>query len=42
MDITSISRDTNNNVSLVRIISTDSLSTVASANYITNQMANIN
>lgn len=41
MSIISISRDTQNNVSIVRMISTDNLATVASANYITNQMANI-
>ena len=42
MTITSISRDTNNNVSLVRMITTDNLATVASAGYITTQMPTIN
>ena len=41
MSVISISRDSQNNVSIVRIITTDNLSTVASANYIANQMDNI-
>jgi len=41
MSIISISRNTQNNVCIVSMISTDSLATVASANYIFNQMANI-
>ena len=42
MSVTSILRDTNNNVSLVRMITTDDLATVGSANYIANQMPTIN
>jgi hypothetical protein len=38
MPITSIKRDSNSNVSIVRMISTDTLSAIASANYIKNQM----
>ena len=38
MSITSIKRDSNSNVSIVRMISTDTLATIASANYIKNQM----
>jgi len=42
MAVTSIQRDTNNNVSLVRISTTDTMATVGSANYIAKQQANIN
>lgn len=42
MAITSIQRDTNNNVCFVRMISTDTLSTIGSANYIALQQNNIN
>jgi len=42
MAITSIQRDTNNNVCFVRIISTDNLATISSANYISLQQNNIN
>ena len=42
MPITSIQRDTNNNVSLVRMISTDSIATIQSSNYIAKQQNNIN
>ncbi len=42
MAVISIQRDTNNNVSLVRIISTDTIATVSSINYIANQQYNIN
>jgi hypothetical protein len=42
MAITSISRDTNNNVSLVRMITTDNLATVAGTNYIKNNQNAIN
>jgi len=41
MSVISILRDTPNNVSLVRMISTDTVSAVAGANYIANQMNNI-
>lgn len=42
MSVTSIYRDTNNNVSLVRMIVTDTLATVASANYILKNQNEIN
>lgn len=42
MSIISISRDTNNNVSLVRMEVSDNLATVASANYILNNQEAIN
>lgn len=42
MPITSIQRDTNNNVSLVRMISTDSLATIDGTDYIAQQQENIN
>lgn len=42
MPITSIQRDTNNNVSLVRMISTDSLAAIDGTNYIELQQENIN
>jgi hypothetical protein len=41
MSVTSISRDTQNNVSIVRMISTDNIATITSPNYILNQMPNI-
>ncbi len=41
MAIISILRDTPNNVSFVRVITTNTLSQVATANYIANQMDNI-
>ena len=41
MGITSILRDTPNNVSLVRMISTDNMATIVGSNYILNQMTNI-
>lgn len=41
MSVISISRDTQNNVSIVRMITTDALATVVTANYILNQMPNI-
>ena len=41
MSITSISRDTQNNVSIVRMVSSDTIATITSANYILNQMPNI-
>lgn len=42
MAVISIQRDTNNNVCIVRIISTDTIAAVSSPNYITQQQANIN
>lgn len=42
MSITSILRDTNNNVSIVRMIVTDTLATVLGANYFSNNQASIN
>jgi hypothetical protein len=42
MPITSIQRDQNNNVSLVRIISTDSLAAIDGTDYIAQQQDNIN
>lgn len=41
MAILSIKRDTNNNVSLVRIITNDTIATFTAANYIKNQKSNI-
>lgn len=41
MSVTSILRDTPNNVCLVRMISTDTVAQVSSANYILDQMDNI-
>lgn len=41
MSITSILRDTPNNVSLVRMISSDTVADVSGVNYIENQMTNI-
>lgn len=41
MPITSITRDTQNNVSIVRMITTDNLATVASVDYILNETPNI-
>ncbi len=42
MAVTSIQRDTNNNVSLVRIITTDNIATVGGVGYIAAQQNNIN
>lgn len=42
MAVTSILRDTNNNVSLVRMISTDTLADIGGANYISNNQRAIN
>lgn len=41
MGITAITRDYGDNVSIVRITTTDALATVSAANYILNQVANI-
>src|SRR5215469_12480185 len=42
MSVISIQRDLNNNVSFVKMISSDTIATVKSVNYIKNQQTNIN
>ena len=42
MSVTSISRDTNNNVSIARMTSNDTIATITGTDYIANQQNNIN
>ena len=42
MSVTSISRDSSNNVSIARMTSNDTIATITSAGYITNQQNTIN